>query len=856
MNKLKYEVVDKDILIINEAPRVLSKELIDTLDINKYKCVMLCEDIEEIGEGAFSNTKIKKITLPNSLKVINNYAFSWSEIDEIIIPDGTILIGRNAFEFCRYLENVIFPNSLKKIDRNAFYNCLELTVLVLPKDLKYIGECAFEKCNKLEVINIPDSISEIKNRTFFDCGSLEEISLSSNTQIIGFSAFENCRKLKNIYNLDNVIKLRDNAFYGCDNLKTINLSNKLENIGARCFAFNGSLQSIYIPNSVKEIGEEAFYACNKLSHVMLPRDLKKINNGTFQCCNSLAIIDIPSSVTYIGKEVFKYASKLTNIDLPDCLEFIDEEAFSCCSNLKEIIIPSNVIGIGEAAFFGSFSLKKISFSNKLKYISDDCFLLNDCHDEVRIYDEFNNDLVILKNCEFTFNEDNIPCYYDKEEKVYYFLKNGKIESFSESLFKKNSNIKRMIDNDEIYDEYYIRLFYYMKKRFVPSSEIIKNMPLSDIDNFYINNNAMKWKELVSLVSEFTSNDNKVSFFKLCYVLGLFSEKASIRDKAYDFIKDNIINELNEFDIHEKFDGFSLKNGFNEEYSEFFMMYFNGKDFMVTNNERDDIIDLTSASYNNFKNVKQLYPNKSLHTNRKVDILLPSHIMDAVKSIWYNNVDNGNEDFALTVGRYGYNQVQFEELQRWYNIGKSIAEEDLKLIICEDNFDKGIKYKFIDKSNPIGAVLGNITNCCQVVDGNGASCVKYGMTMPNSCFITFNYKDKIIGQAWVWYDKESGTICLDNIEVPSRYCDEIKNNKMIQKSFIDCLLRLEDNFKKTMINKGFEVSKVTIGKGYNDLKEILDKEFNVVEFPNRLSDYVGYSDSSVQYEIKSLRKLKK
>ena len=47
-------------------------------------------------------------------------------------------------------------------------------------------------------------------------------------------------------------------------------------------------------------------------------------------------------------------------------------------------------------------------------------------------------------------------------------------------------------------------------------------------------------------------------------------------------------------------------------------------------------------------------------------------------------------------------------------------------------------------DPMCAVLGNIRNCCQVLGGAGESCVKYGMTRPNSRFITLNYKGKIIG----------------------------------------------------------------------------------------------------------------
>ena len=220
--------------------------------------------------------------------------------------------------------------------------------------------------------------------------------------------------------------------------------------------------------------------------------------------------------------------------------------------------------------------------------------------------------------------------------------------------------------------------------------------------------------------------------------------------------------------------------------------------------------------------KKIYPNKTLHTNREADLLLPIHVMNAVRCIEYCDIDVDNEEFALIVGRYGYTQEQFEKLQGWYNRGKTLT--NLSLFVSEDKEKEGIIYELLSKDNPLNSVLGNITNCCQVVGGMGQSCVEYGMTMPNSGFITFNYKDKIIGQAWVWYDEKSKTICLDNIEIPHKYLEKIHQNKAVQNSFVDCLLRIEKSFKEEMNKRGLKVEKVTIGKGYNDIEEILCRNF--------------------------------
>ena len=81
---------------------------------------------------------------------------------------------------------------------------------------------------------------------------------------------------------------------------------------------------------------------------------------------------------------------------------------------------------------------------------------------------------------------------------------------------------------------------------------------------------------------------------------------------------------------------------------------------------------------------------------------------------------------------------------------------MKIFISADikGDNNTISYKLLEKDNPLGAVLGNITNCCQVAGGSGESCVKYGMSKPNSKFMIFSISDTIIGQSWVWYDEKT------------------------------------------------------------------------------------------------------
>ena len=60
--------------------------------------------VTKIGDMAFSDKKIKSITLPDSLTEI----------------------GNNAFYMCNGLEEITIPSSVTKIDDNAFENCRNL----------------------------------------------------------------------------------------------------------------------------------------------------------------------------------------------------------------------------------------------------------------------------------------------------------------------------------------------------------------------------------------------------------------------------------------------------------------------------------------------------------------------------------------------------------------------------------------------------------------------------------------------------------------------------------------------------------------------------------------------------------
>ena len=53
-------------------------------------------------------------------------AFFLCDLKEIILPDGLEVIGKDAFGFCSSLKEVTVPASVTRIDEYAFYSCTSL----------------------------------------------------------------------------------------------------------------------------------------------------------------------------------------------------------------------------------------------------------------------------------------------------------------------------------------------------------------------------------------------------------------------------------------------------------------------------------------------------------------------------------------------------------------------------------------------------------------------------------------------------------------------------------------------------------------------------------------------------------
>ena len=419
-------------------------------------------------------------------------------------------------------------------------------------------------------------------------------------------------------------------------------------------------------------------------------------------------------------------------------------------------------------------------------------------------------------------------------------------------------------NHRNYRENFIQLRQWKeskKIKFIPPEFTLEIFPAGEMQNYWKNNNHKRWAELVKqlhfgqLKDENVKTNALTDLMKIYYALGGFSAHQGERDQAFQYVIQHVANEHEHEGakrIHQRFSGLVLKGPYNPTFAKFFMRYYQeNPDFM-----KFDSYDYLCAAHNSFDQILKTYPNRVVNGNTQRDLLSPQFVAEHCSSIEYDHVEDDNRELAQLVGHYGYTQQQFEQIQKIYDEAKKLKDS---YVISADRAvaENGVSFRVLKKDDPLGFVIGNITNCCQHIDGAGAACVRDGYTNPNAGFLVFEETEnqRILGQAYIWYDPETQTVCYDNIEIPNKILQELRRGEKDQgKLSINTLMKTvvnsADEIMTTMNQNGVKVKRVTVGKGYNDLRRELDQQFQLTEERAIHRNYSGYTDAREQYLIRT------
>jgi len=681
-------------------------------------------------------------------------------------------------------------------------------VLIIPKELtqidKYFGDNVRNSTIKYIKFEEGSQLEKISEFTFNGCENLVEVDFSNCQKLSALEkfAFHDCKSLERIIFPKNCsLKTIGDFCISSTKIREIDLSGSaLETISQFAFARNLNLKTINLKDcrNLKTLERNALNEVNlELLDMSGCHNLKIIE--PLRCATKMVKISSEILGEMGGKNEFYESRAIGNIfPFNTTVQLVGRNGISAefCTKEKESLFYLEMHKIGIWKFAKDINPK--ANDEFLPYLINFIFEKQDYKNFLNpITQKYCNDL-----CEaFGFEQNHIlfnmviDAYYKlgglgiKNE---HLLKNGRVNKALEisyrNILAKNYLKFHPDETLEKIEDKEKRLIAYQRK----INKIARSTPINVLVGEFLVNNILPMKrkgsellmELLDARQRYATNLNFTSFF-VQNIAEIFEG-----EDLYKFGEEGENIRLS--DICNNFDDI-LRNSHKK---------------VVTRSDRNRLT-IEDCSFTNV----------------------------------YNNVLPGNELLAQYCGEEHISSEGFDFLQKVFERAKEV--KDLQVLgVCEDDETKEVYYKYIEKDNPFGLVLGNKTNCCQAFGKFGEECMVAGMTDPYCGFVTINNEETLIGQAWVWYDVKTHTVALDNIEVPEVCEDFIKEN---EKEIIDCLMRVAKNFKTTMEANGNHVQNVIIGAHATDipyLEKYFSKESDfekTIKCPIMINDRPCYSD---------------
>lgn len=255
---------------------------------------------------------------------------------DVVIPEGVSSIGRNAFKGNKTLTSVSIPEGVTEIGDSAFKECPSLERVYIPKSLKSFDSAAFMNSGVREVYITDlaawcDAYFSYATANPLGCGAdlylngelVQDLVIPEGIDSISSSAFERCRSIRSVTIADSVGKIWD-SFEGCSNLEVVRFGKGLTFI-SDAFRYCKNIKEVYI-DSLEDW-------CNILFNCWA--DACPLSSGATLYIGGEPLVDlyIPDHITEIKRNAFSGCKTLKSVSFPNGFN-IDYEAFKNCSSLR------------------------------------------------------------------------------------------------------------------------------------------------------------------------------------------------------------------------------------------------------------------------------------------------------------------------------------------------------------------------------------------------------------------------------------------------------------------------------------------------------------------------------------------
>ena len=244
---------------------------------------------------------------------------------EYVIPSTVICIGKHCFFNCDNLERIVIHENVVRFENNPFSGCTKLEVENHSPYYHFENGVIYNKfkttiigClngSQIDELIIPETVTAINRNAFWNCKGIKKVVITKNIVRIGYNPFASAENMYLESESPEIIS-RDGILYD----KT--MTNLL------CVTNRAVGKSYRVPDSVKIINRGVFSGCKDLEQIDL-NNVTYIDKSSFTNCTSLKEVYIPDSVTYVGEWVFSYCKNLQAVSIHK-KTFVDKNAFNEC----------------------------------------------------------------------------------------------------------------------------------------------------------------------------------------------------------------------------------------------------------------------------------------------------------------------------------------------------------------------------------------------------------------------------------------------------------------------------------------------------------------------------------------------
>ena len=286
-----------------------------------------------------------------------------SEIPDVLIVPSTwkgidvVEIAAGGFAGLTGVQNILLPDSIRKIGANAFNGCIEIESIDIGKYVEDIAGSAFVGWNEDQRIN--DYSGQIRANTLNDCNARIYATVKTETQVV--SGYTGMRNLYGITLNDNITTIAANAFSGCVNLEEFVLPSYVTTIGSLAFNDCTKIQSITLPKTLSSLAVDAFTGWTNEQRIEDESGLTL--NMRFFKSKARIYVRMPLEVdgvafTKIQEKALSGRDDIYGLEISDIVDSIGDYAFEDTS-IECLVIPATVKTLGLELFKGWSSLQKV-----------------------------------------------------------------------------------------------------------------------------------------------------------------------------------------------------------------------------------------------------------------------------------------------------------------------------------------------------------------------------------------------------------------------------------------------------------------------------------------------------------------